>query len=406
MVELIDICRDYILNKLIFWNNITYLKRITSTLNNENIIIISWLKNVWKTSIIKELLIKSWSNDNFFYFNKDLDTTNKIKDTDNLVNLINTYINIYSKPKLIIFHNINKLNWIKEFLFNFKENKIPNLRNYKIIIIWNNNFVENIKEIEILPKNITKNQILDIDNTLKYWLLNEVNAINHNSLKERLLCLIKNDILLKDIYNNNNVKSIDLYNYTISFLAKNNNFYSIKELNKDLNQFIDIPLKTNIDYIELSISSKIIKRSYKYDIKTETSTSSQVKYYFTDLWIRNTLNNYKCNKQDLIENLIFNELNKKWYKIYSWINWFFEFTFLWIIPALVPFMKWKELKIYIHISYAKYKNQAIKEMKKLDKIWNNFKKYLLLDNYKELWISDPNLNSVEIMTIKKFLNSI
>gem|GEM_PF-1698043 len=102
-------------------------------------------------------------------------------------------------------------------------------------------------------------------------------------LKENYIELIKNDILLNDIFNTFSVKNIDLYNYTLSYLSKNNIFLSLRDLQKNLDINKSISLKTTMDYIDFSVQSKIIRKMYKYDIKTGKHISSKVKYYFTDL---------------------------------------------------------------------------------------------------------------------------
>ena len=94
--------------------------------------------------------------------------------------------------------------------------------------------------------------------------------------------MITSDIFLNSIFNNFSVKNINLYNYTITFLAKNNNYYSLRELQKSLDENQSISLKTTIDYIDFSLQSKIIKRVYKYDIKTSKAISTKAKYFFND----------------------------------------------------------------------------------------------------------------------------
>jgi predicted AAA+ superfamily ATPase len=104
-----------------------------------------------------------------------------------------------------------------------------------------------------------------------------------SSLKENYVELIKNDILLHDIFNAFSVKNIDLYNYTISFLSKNNIFLSLRELQKQLDENKSISLKTTMDYIDFSIQAKIIRKMYKFDLKTNKYISSRAKYFFSDL---------------------------------------------------------------------------------------------------------------------------
>jgi predicted AAA+ superfamily ATPase len=73
-----------------------------------------------------------------------------------------------------------------------------------------------------------------------------------------------------------------LYNFTISYIANNNIFLSLRELQKNLDNTNNISLKTTIDYIDFSIQAKILKRVYKYDLKTNKQITSKAKYYFTD----------------------------------------------------------------------------------------------------------------------------
>ena len=405
MIDLIKNNKKYLLKKIIFEKNKNYLKKIINILNNEKFVIISWLKNVWKTNIIKEFVEKTWLKENFFYFNKDIDTENKIKNKDDFHDLFYTYTNNYGNPKIIILQNITQIEWIYDYI-NILHNGTVTLPKFKIILIWNTLEISDKKEVEILPKPINKNTLIKLDNILKYWLLNEISILNKNYFKEKFLTLFKTDIFFKDIFINSSVKNINLFNYTLSFLAKTNIFFSIKELNKQLNNFSDISLKTNTDYIDFSIRAKILKRIYKYDLKTWNIISSETKYYFTDLWIRNSLNNFNNPKEIQLENLIFNELNNKWYEVYSWLNWTFDFSFLWIIPAQVPFMKWKELKIYIHISNSHDKNWVKSDVNKLLKIWNKFKKYLIVNSFTDLWITKVNYGSVEVMEVESFLKGI
>jgi predicted AAA+ superfamily ATPase len=68
----------------------------------------------------------------------------------------------------------------------------------------------------------------------------------------------------------------------MSYLANNNIFLSLRDLQKNLDNVINISLKTTIDYVDFSLQAKILKRVYKFDIKTNKPITSKAKYYFTD----------------------------------------------------------------------------------------------------------------------------
>jgi predicted AAA+ superfamily ATPase len=106
--------------------------------------------------------------------------------------------------------------------------------------------------------------------------------LKYPEIKKKFLRLTTSDIFLNDIFLNFSVKSIELYNFTLTYLANNNDFLSLRELHKELDSTNNISIKTVIDYINFSLQTKILKRVYKYDIKTNKPITSKAKYYFTD----------------------------------------------------------------------------------------------------------------------------
>jgi len=363
-----------------------YINKINKLFINNNLLILSWMKNIGKLNLVKEYLVKYSLTNKYFYFNKSNDIENKINSHIDLLKLINNYIQLYKIPKIIILQNISKIKWIKEtisYLYKMK---------YKVILLWNDIQIWWIKEIEILSKiNTNKENII---NSLSYWSLNLIKQIEDKETKEKILNLIVNDIFLNSIFKDLSVKSIELYIFTITFLSKNNYFYSLRELQKKLNEINKISLKTTIDYIDFSIQSKIIKRCYKYDIKNEKEITSKAKYYFNDNWIRNSLSDFKLNKNILIENLIFNTLNYNNFKIYSGLNWKFNFSF---------YLKKQSKNIFIHISETNNKDELKKEVNKLNKIKLEWKKFLLVESIENLKIKKLIYDNVEIIEIYDFL---
>jgi len=392
MKKLLQLSKLHITNKNIYWTNKPILKKIIQILNKDKLLIISWLKNIWKLNLINELINTTKINNNFYYFNKDLDTKNKIKTNKDLENNLNVYINLYKKPKIIILENFWKILWIKDFIPKIFE------QNYRIILIWNNIKIQSVKEIEILQlsnANISKNlnskdnlqnnktivnqknikPELDkntiINTKILYWNFYEINNLNSTNTKQVFLNKIKNDIYINEIIQNFWVKNIYLYNFIITFIANINSFTSIRELQREINIYEKISLKTLMDYIDFGIKSKILKRIYKFDIKKDKIISSKSKYYFTDTGLRNAYNFFDMDFDILYENYIFLELLNKDYKIYSWINGKFDFDFI---------ATKNEEKIYVHISKSKEKEKIKKQIKKLNKIGDNFIKFLVIEN--------------------------
>lgn len=366
--------------------NSVNIKKVVDILNKERLAIVSWLKNIWKVNFIKEFIHKTNSSNSYFYFNKSDDIENNIKSYSDLENLLNEYIQLYKKPTIIILQNINKIEWTKEFITHiYKEN-------YKTILVWNNIQIWWIKEVQILANPDTSNW--NIEDIIKYWVINEIKEIENIELKEKFLKLLINDIFLNDIFKNFWVKSINLYIFTMTYLAQNNSFLSLRDLQKQLNVIQKISLKTTIDYVDFSLQVKILKRVYRYDIKNNKPITSKAKYYFTDNWIRNGLDQFMLNESTLFENLIFNKLEHNNFTVYAWLNWKFDFSFYGV--------NW-DLKIYIHISKHRQKDDIKKEVGKLLKMWEPWNKYLLVENINKLWIKKFRYDTVEIMDVVDFL---
>jgi len=357
-------------------------------LNRDRLVIVSWMKSIWKINFIKEFIHKTNSNNSYFYFNKSDDINNYIKNISDLETLLNEYVQLYRRPTIIILQNIHKIEWIKDFITTIYK------ANYKTILVWNNIKIWGIKEIEILSNPNINNESLE--NTLKYWTINEVKELEKKELKEKYLKLITNDLFLSDIFKNFWVKSINLYIFTITYLANNNEFFSLRDLQKKLDQIQKISLKTTIDYIDFSQQVKILKRVYKYDIKNNKSITSKAKYYFSDNWVRNSLAHFILDKDILMENLIYNKLEYNNFTVYAWLNWKFDFSFYWKDNK-------SENKVYIHITKHRQKDNIKKEVNKLLKIWDEWNKYLLVENLSKTGIKKLRYDTVEIMEINEFL---
>lgn len=347
-------------------------------------VILSWINYIWKIDFISSLLKQTNSIDKSFYFNKDLDLENKIKDNKDLKKLTEYFLKTNRNCKIIILQNISNIIGIKDFI-----SFIYNKENIKIIIIWNNIKIPTIPELELKSK-----PLKNLENSITYWDLWKSSFLNDLSFKKEYINLIKKDIVNKEIFYIKSVKNQFLYNYTISFLSKNEFFYSNRELHREISKNETVTLKTLCDYIDYSIQAKIISKVYKYDIKNNKTITSKARYFFSDNWIRNCAYNFSLNNHILQENLIFVTLNYYNFNIYWWNNWVFDFSFYW---------EKENKKIYIHLSKQTEKNEIKKELNKLLKIADNFPKYLIIQNLDYFWVKRFNFKSVEILSFEDFI---
>ena len=182
---------------------------------------------------------------------------------------------------------------------------------------------------------ILKDEVLDIKNVFNYYIKYgglpiifngsfKDNNIVMNNIKSVVSIIIEKSI--SSIYNalNANIirsllkflcEKIDV-NFTINNISKAIRDYYIKN-NTDTNDFI---VTNNIisDYIELLIDSYIFHSVNSFDIIEKEIIEINQKYYIEDIGIRNSLISYEedLNLNHIYENIVYNELLVRNYKVY------------------------------------------------------------------------------------------
>ncbi len=376
--ELIQINKDFINSEVDKKVNIETIKKIVKTLNAEKKVIISGMDFIWKLDTIKSILIKSNSLENTVYFNKRLDSENIIKNWDKLSEYINKSIN--KNTKIIVLQNIWEIENIKDFLKDlFKTN-------YKIIIIWNDIKVSFIKDIEI--KQMLK---WDISKELYYWNISILSNSTNSNLNKLSLSIKKDKIILDNIFNLKAVKNINLYNSTISFLSKIDDFISIREIHEDFIKNENIAIKTFTDYIDYTEQSKIIEKIPLYDLKSNREIKYKNKYFFLDNWILNSINHFRQTKERLIKNLVFIKLYYYKFEIFGGRFWTYEFDF---------YIKENNCGTYaIKVSNQENFKRDLARLKKVGAT----KKYIILENLEDLKIKKKVYDNLEIISLEDFI---
>ncbi|MCP4524010.1 MAG: ATP-binding protein [Candidatus Gracilibacteria bacterium] len=391
---LIDFQKGKLLEEPIFFQHKEYISLITQKLNQDNMIILSGLKHVGKTSLIKEFLTKSGQEKQTFYYNHGLNVKDNISCGNDLINSLNNTLEYNNNINIIVLQNFNKIKNIKDFIhFIYAHNK-----KFKIILLGNTIKISGVHEVELLTESVHNNKEKhDLEIILYYGLLPEILLIQHKHFKKKFLDLIVNDIFTKEIFLNLGVKSIDLYKFTISYMSKSDLSLSLRELHKGLSLIKQITLKTTIDYVDFSIQVKILKPVYRYDYKKDKIISSRVKYYFTDTGIRNSISQYTLSEAILKENLLFQELSYNGYTIYSGMNGTFDFTFL---------VEKNSIKTIFHYSKQTDKTELKKEINKLNKIPGAGKRYLIIDKLEDFQIKKIKYENVEIIEYENIFERI
>lgn len=137
--------------------------------------------------------------------------------------------------------------------------------------------------------------------------------------REKLLHSLMDETYLIDILNRNRIKNDTELGELFQIMASNiggltnpqklsNTFKSVKGVS-----ISPTTLKTYIDYLSEAF---LIEAANRYDVKGKKYISTPLKYYFTDLGLRNVLLNFRQYEEThLMENAIYNELRLRGWNV-------------------------------------------------------------------------------------------
>lgn len=137
--------------------------------------------------------------------------------------------------------------------------------------------------------------------------------------KSRILENLFTEIYIRDIQKRNRIRNVGELEDTLNVLSSTigsltnpdrlkNTFKSVKKSK--------ITSNTIRKYIDCFEDSFLLDSAVRYDIKGRAYISTPVKYYFTDLGLRNARLSFRqVEESHLLENLIFNELKMRGYNV-------------------------------------------------------------------------------------------
>lgn len=137
--------------------------------------------------------------------------------------------------------------------------------------------------------------------------------------KSEYLKNIFTNVYLKDVVERNSIQSIDELGTLVDILAssigaltnptKISNTYASERQTRYTNKTIS----RHIDYLEEAF---LISKANRYDIKGRKYIGANLKYYFTDLGLRNARLNFRQQEPThIMENIVYNELRIRGYNV-------------------------------------------------------------------------------------------
>ncbi|MDR2828149.1 MAG: ATP-binding protein [Acholeplasmatales bacterium] len=208
---------------------------------------------------------------------------------------------------------------------------------------------------------------------------------------------INSSIVLKDVLSCNNIKNIVLLEGITTYFFDNiGSLTTLRKISKYISGGDKNKIESNLDtiskYIHFLEAAYIIKKVSRYDIKGKKLFESNDKYYLSDHSLAYVFRDIsKVNKGAIIENVVFNELISRGYKVYTGkLN-----------EKEIDFIAQKnDNKIYIQVSLdVSLETVLSRELTPLKEIKDNYPKYLVCyNNY-----FNTNIEGIIVISLVDFL---
>ena len=315
-----------------------YLSKIRGFYHTESLIKIIYGmrrsgKSVILTQIIDELKEEGISNENIIYINFESLKFDFIKNAKDLYNYIET-LKINNNKYYIFFDEIQK---VEDFEKGINSLRITN--NYSIFITGSNSRMTLLE----LSTDLSGRYVSFRINPLSFKEIVEMNNIKENNYEKALLDYFKwgglpqrfsfneiydienylssvyDSIILKDIVERLGIKDIASFNKVLQYILDTES----REFSRDnvieflKKEYHEIANDTLYNYLDAFTTTFIMNKVYRYDIHGKSILKTLNKYYANDLGIKQIkTNSEELNLSVSLENIVYNDLIGKDYKVY------------------------------------------------------------------------------------------
>ena len=315
-----------------------YLSKIRSFYHTESLIkIIYGMRRSGKSVILKQIMdeiMKSGvSEDNVIYINFESLKYDFIKNAKDLYNYIESLR--LNKNKYYVF--LDEIQKVEEF-----EKGINSLRitdNYSIFITGSNSRMTLLElstdlsgryvSFRINPFSfkeiveLTNTEEKDYENLLydvfKWGGLPQRFLFTNDEDKTNYLSSVYDSIILKDIVERLGIKDIASFNKVLQYMLDT----ETREFSRDnvieylKREYHEIANDTLYNYLEAFSTTFIMNKVYRYDVHGKNILKTLNKYYANDLGIKQIkTNNEEINYSVALENIVYNDLIGKGYKVF------------------------------------------------------------------------------------------
>ena len=403
-----------------------YLKKLRGFYDDVDMIkVITGVRRCGKSSLMEmvcgELLEKGIDPQNIIYIHLDRRPYKSIKTSDKLEEVIDAKAVGVNGVKYLFIDEIQNVDGFEEVVNAYREE-----REYSIFLTGSNSYLLSGelatkltgRYIEIEMRTLTFDEYLGmkqyfdkpVDPDMEKEFLRYIVeggfplAIKYDSYEDKMLYInsVIDEIFEKDIKKKNKIRKKKLFQKVQTYII--NNFGATTSVNSICDYLTEhgdsITPVTVYNYLNILEKAKIVSKCERFDMKSKRSLNGEEKYYLSDLsfyFSRNT--DGRINYGPVLENLVYNYLRSKDYKVSVGKNGALE----------VDFITRKGIDEYAYIQVARTidndnydesgKNiTEEREYRPLERIADGYPKYLItMDKLLQKRSGVKHLNIVEVL---------
>ena len=315
-----------------------YLTKIRAFYHSESLIKIIYGmrrsgKSVILNQIMDEIIKLGINKENIIYINFESLKYDFIKNAKDLYNYIESLK--INKSKYYVF--LDEIQKVEEFEKAINSLRITN--DYSIFITGSNSRMTLLelstdlsgRYVSFRINPLSFKEIVELTNTkekdyesllfdiFKWGGLPQRFLFQNDADKITYLSSVYDSIILKDIVERLKIKDIASFNKVLQYMLDTES----REFSRDnvieylKKEHHEIANDTLYNYLEAFVSSFIMNKVYRYDVHGKNLLKTLNKYYVNDLGIKQIkTNNEKVNYSVALENIVYNELIGKDYKVF------------------------------------------------------------------------------------------
>lgn len=362
-----------------------YLTRLKESLGTPIIKILTGMRRVGKSSLLRQL-IDHLSSDNvqpsqILFIDRENLSWDHIRDYTILHQTIETYFTGKEWKKYLFIDEVQDITEWERTIRHYGK-----MADYEIFLTWSNSSLLSGElatylswryiEFAIYPLTYAEYLTFRTDGSLEDYMwrggLPWVARLEDTSIIGSYLEWVMHTVMFRDIIDRHAIRSGGLLEQILQFLASNTGYpTSTKRIADYLKkERITLSFETVRDYLEYFREAFLLHTPRWQDIQGKEFLDLNTKYYFTDIGVRNRLVHQRNEYiGQILENVVYNELVTRWYTV----------TVGRIGTLEVDFIAEKSgERIYIQVAYLLASDDTVaREFAPLEKIRDNYPKLVL-----------------------------